>query len=124
MATANGRVEAMLAHMLSHNVSYDEGNAFEMFGVLWRLSGSVSPRYSGFRCSHSPTDDSQEPGFHFEVPMLIVLETLRSEDPVIRQTGETWMRSNLRAYPRFVHKRNTSLKCYTELLTASWTQSS
>lgn len=101
-ATANGRVEAMLAHKLAHNVSHDEGNAFETFGVLWRLSG-MFPNFVGCNLFHNhnaDADDSQEPGFHFKIPMLTVLDTLRSDNPIIRQTGETWMRSNLRAYPR------------------------
>ena len=101
-ATANGRVEAMLAHMLAHNVSYEEGNVFEMFGVLWRLSGGHFHFTAMDLLIRTDADDAQEPGFHFKVPMLIVLDTLRSDNPSIRQAGETWMRKNLRGYARYV----------------------
>ncbi|KAH9920216.1 Dopey, N-terminal-domain-containing protein [Epithele typhae] len=58
-------------------------DACEAFGVLWRL-----------------TEDSALPGVHLKVPMMSVLETLRSEDPKLRRIGETWVRCSLKSYLR------------------------
>ncbi|KAG1839780.1 hypothetical protein C8R48DRAFT_781978 [Suillus tomentosus] len=57
--------------------------AHEAFGILWQLSG----------------DDSL-PGVRLKVPLMIVLETLKHEDPSLRHIGETWMQCNLRAHIR------------------------
>lgn len=40
------------------------------------------------------------PGVHLKVPMMSVLETLRSDDPKLRRIGETWMRCSLKSYLR------------------------
>ncbi|KAJ3545543.1 hypothetical protein NM688_g5613 [Phlebia brevispora] len=57
----------------------------EAFGVLWRL-----------------TDDAMTPGFRLKIPMMIVLETLRSDDPNLKRVGETWMRCSLKSYLRIL----------------------
>ncbi|KAI0348103.1 hypothetical protein BDW22DRAFT_1350250 [Trametopsis cervina] len=57
--------------------------AYDAFSVLWRL-----------------TDDSLQPGLRLKIPMMIVLDTLRSEDPNLRRIGETWMRCSLKSYLR------------------------
>ncbi|KAI0690744.1 Dopey, N-terminal-domain-containing protein [Cytidiella melzeri] len=57
--------------------------ACDAFGVLWRL-----------------TDDSLLPGHRLKIPMMIVLDTLRSDDPNLRRIGETWMRCSLKSYLR------------------------
>ncbi|KAG8680934.1 hypothetical protein FRC08_015957 [Ceratobasidium sp. 394] len=62
-----------------------ESDAYEAFGVLWRL-----------------TDDSLVPGYRCKVPLLIVLDTLRSEDVHVRRVGETWMRCSLKSYIRVI----------------------
>ena len=42
------------------------------------------------------------PGFRFTVPIMIVLDTLKSDDPSLRRVGETWMRCSLKSYLRYV----------------------
>jgi hypothetical protein len=46
------------------------------------------------------SEDSLLPGFHFQVPMMLVLDTLKCEDPTLRRAGETWMRCSLKSYLR------------------------
>lgn len=45
-------------------------------------------------------DDAMAPGFRLKIPMMIVLDTLRSDDPNLRRVGETWMRCSLKSYLR------------------------
>lgn len=45
-------------------------------------------------------EDNLLPGFRFKVPMMIVLDTLKSDDPSLRRIGETWMRCSLKSYLR------------------------
>lgn len=47
-------------------------------------------------------EDNLLPGFHFKVPMMIVLETLKNDDPGLRRISETWMRCSLKSYLRCV----------------------
>ena len=42
------------------------------------------------------------PGFNFKIPMLVVLDTLKSDNPNLRRIGETWMRCSLKSYIRLV----------------------
>ncbi|KAF9654142.1 hypothetical protein BDM02DRAFT_3152598 [Thelephora ganbajun] len=76
-------VEAVLSQSLVSPQSRNNHGAYEAFGVLWRL-----------------TDDNLLPGFRFKIPMMITLDTLRSDDTMIRRIGETWMRCSLRSYLR------------------------
>ncbi|KAH9948184.1 Dopey, N-terminal-domain-containing protein [Amylocystis lapponica] len=76
-------VESVIAQNLSSRNSQAVQDACEAFGVLWRL-----------------TDDNLAPGFHLKVPMMTVLDTLKSEDPSLRRIGETWMRCSLKSYLR------------------------
>ncbi|RPD65070.1 hypothetical protein L227DRAFT_519769 [Lentinus tigrinus ALCF2SS1-6] len=76
-------VESVIAQSLSARQSHELQSACEAFGVLWRL-----------------TDDNMLPGVHLKVPMMSVLETLRSDDPKLRRIGETWMRCSLKSYLR------------------------
>ncbi|KAI0081169.1 hypothetical protein K474DRAFT_1768894 [Panus rudis PR-1116 ss-1] len=77
-------VESLVAVSISSQKhSEDIQAACEAFGVLWRL-----------------TDDALMPGFRLQVPMMLVLDTLKSEDPTVRRIGETWMRCNLKSYLR------------------------
>ncbi|KAL5535972.1 hypothetical protein ACEPAF_4066 [Sanghuangporus sanghuang] len=82
-ATTHRHLEAIISQSLVGDTAQTGFEAYGAFGVLWRLS-----------------DDNQQPGVHFKVPMLIVLDSLKSSDPVLRRVGETWMRCNLRSYPR------------------------
>ncbi|THH09322.1 hypothetical protein EW145_g2101 [Phellinidium pouzarii] len=82
-ATTHRHLESIIAQSLVACTAKTGYDAYDAFGVLWRLS-----------------DDSQQPGIHFKIPMLIVLDALKSTDPVLRRVGETWMRCNLKSYPR------------------------
>ncbi|KAI0375501.1 hypothetical protein BV20DRAFT_986250 [Pilatotrama ljubarskyi] len=76
-------VEAVIAQSLSSRKTEELQDACDAFGVLWRL-----------------TDDAMLPGVHLKIPMMTVLETLRSDDPKLRRIGETWMRCSLKSYLR------------------------
>jgi len=71
--------------------------AFDAFGVLWRQSGELEARHSELTA-----DDTMLPGEIFHVPMFMVLDGLKSDDPQVLRTSETWMRCNLRSYFRMV----------------------
>lgn len=45
-------------------------------------------------------DDSLVPGYRCKMPLLIVLDSLKSEDMHVRRVGETWMRCSLKSYIR------------------------
>lgn len=79
----HGHVEAAIAASILDHDGRPQLAAIDAFGVLWRL-----------------TDDSLLPGFHFKTPMMIVLDSLRSNDPNHRRVGETWMRCCLKSYLR------------------------
>ncbi|ETW86774.1 hypothetical protein HETIRDRAFT_30556 [Heterobasidion irregulare TC 32-1] len=76
-------VESIVAQGLTSPQSRNVQESYEAFGVFWRL-----------------TEDSLLPGFHFKVPIMIVLDTLKSDDPNLRRVGETWMRCSLKSYLR------------------------
>ncbi|KAJ7755024.1 Dopey, N-terminal-domain-containing protein [Mycena maculata] len=82
-ATSRSHVESILAQTMTSPESRYVREAYEAFGVLWRL-----------------TEDNLLPGFHFKVPMMIVLDTLKNDDPCLRRIGETWMRCSLKSYLR------------------------
>ncbi|KAF7302659.1 Dopey-N domain-containing protein [Mycena chlorophos] len=82
-ATRRSHVESVLAQAMTSPESRNVQDAYEAFGVLWRL-----------------TEDSLLPGFRFKVPMMIVLDTLKNDDPALRRIGETWMRCSLKSYLR------------------------
>ncbi|KAJ6523556.1 Dopey, N-terminal-domain-containing protein [Mycena capillaripes] len=82
-ATSRSHVESILAQTMNSPESRNVQEAYEAFGVLWRL-----------------TEDNLLPGFRFKVPMMIVLDTLKNEDPCLRRIGETWMRCSLKSYLR------------------------
>jgi hypothetical protein len=42
------------------------------------------------------------PGEVFRVPLFMMLDALKSTDPELQRTAETWMRCNLRSYFRLV----------------------
>ncbi|TFK56468.1 hypothetical protein OE88DRAFT_1715528 [Heliocybe sulcata] len=82
-ATSRPHVESIIAQNLMSPESRNIQEAYEAFGVLWRL-----------------TDDHLLPGFRLKVPMMIVLETLKTDEPHLRRIGETWMRCSLKSYLR------------------------
>ncbi|KAF9225321.1 hypothetical protein BS17DRAFT_872565 [Gyrodon lividus] len=87
LAFSTGRdyVESIVAQSMSSLESRYVHEAFEAFGVLWRL-----------------TEDDVLPGFRLKVPLMIVLETLKHDHPGLRRVGETWMRCSLRSYIRIL----------------------
>ncbi|TXT04269.1 hypothetical protein VHUM_04267 [Vanrija humicola] len=76
-------LESVIARRMSTVPGKSE--AFAAFGVLWRQS-----------------DDTMLPGEIFQVPMLMILDGLKSEDPQILCASESWMRCNLKSYFRMV----------------------
>ncbi|KAJ8582095.1 hypothetical protein M405DRAFT_582865 [Rhizopogon salebrosus TDB-379] len=83
LATSHHELESIIAQSMSSPESRNVHEAHEAFGVLWRLS-----------------EDDSLPGVRLKVPLMIVLETLKRDDPSLRRVGETWMRCNLRSYIR------------------------
>ncbi|KIJ66430.1 hypothetical protein HYDPIDRAFT_26778 [Hydnomerulius pinastri MD-312] len=84
-STGRHYVESIISQSMSSPESRNVHEAFEAFGVLWRL-----------------TEDDVLPGFRLKVPMMIVLETLNHEHPSLRRVGETWMRCSLKSYTRIL----------------------
>lgn len=76
-------LESVIARRMSSPTRKSE--AFEAFGVLWRQS-----------------DDSMLPGEIFHVPMFMILDGLKSDDPQVLRAAETWMRCNLKSYFRML----------------------
>ncbi|KAG5340493.1 hypothetical protein C0989_001400 [Termitomyces sp. Mn162] len=92
IATTHSHVESIIAQTMTSPEYQNINESYEAFGVLWRL-----------------TEDNLLPGFRFKVPMMIVLETLKSDDPSLRRIGETWMRCSLRSYLRYVVLRELEI---------------
>lgn len=84
-STPDSHVESVIAQTMASPESRNVAEAYEAFGILWRLS-----------------EDSMVPGFRFRVPLMIVLETLKSNDPGLYRIGETWMRCSLKSYLRIL----------------------
>ncbi|TCD67610.1 hypothetical protein EIP91_012242 [Steccherinum ochraceum] len=84
-SSKSSHVESLISQTLSTQDPEEMEDACEVFGVLWRL-----------------TDDALVPGFRLKIPMMIVLDTLKSENPKIRRVGETWMRCCLKSYLRIL----------------------
>ncbi|KAJ4470942.1 Dopey, N-terminal-domain-containing protein [Lentinula aciculospora] len=82
-ATPRSHVESILAQAMNSSELRNVQESYEAFGILWRLS-----------------EDNMLPGFRFKVPMMIVLDTLKNDDPNLRRIGETWMRCSLKSYLR------------------------
>jgi len=102
LENANPRphVEAVLSQSLASPQSRNNRGAYEAFGVLWRLTGRLSHTKIASLDLHTTQDDNLLPGFRFKVPMMITLDTLRSDDTVIKHIGEMWMRCSLKSYLR------------------------
>ncbi|PCH34091.1 hypothetical protein WOLCODRAFT_61246 [Wolfiporia cocos MD-104 SS10] len=79
----NRHVEAVISQKMASRDPQEVEEACEMFGILWKL-----------------TDDELAPGFRLKIPMMMVLDTLKSNDPTLRRVGETWMRCSLKSYLR------------------------
>lgn len=100
-ASSCPQVVSIISQSLNSERPHDVREACEAFGVLWRLTGDVSHNFSAPDIlTNNVLDDSIVPGFRLKVPMMIVLDTLRSDDPGLRRVGETWMRCSLKSYLR------------------------
>lgn len=53
-----------------------------------------------FSFSFHITEDSQLPGVVLRTPMLVVLDSLKSEDLSTKRAAEAWMRCSLKSYLR------------------------
>ncbi|KAF9486392.1 hypothetical protein BDN70DRAFT_822033, partial [Pholiota conissans] len=82
-STTKPHIESILAQSMTLPESRNLSEAYEAFGVLWRLS-----------------EDNLLPGFCFKIPMMTVLDTLKSDNVNLRRIGETWMRCSLKSYIR------------------------
>ncbi|KAI0307632.1 Dopey, N-terminal-domain-containing protein [Multifurca ochricompacta] len=82
-SSSQRHVESIIAETLMSPNAVEKEASYHAFGALWRL-----------------TEDSSLPGFSLKVPLMIILDTLKNDDPNLRRIGETWMRCNLRSYLR------------------------
>ncbi|KAE8270920.1 hypothetical protein A4X09_0g1426 [Tilletia walkeri] len=75
---------ALTRRVTAMNVE-ERRKGFEVFGTVWKL-----------------TDESSPASAMLNLPLTIVLDALKSTDVELRQTGETWLRVNLRTYARLL----------------------
>lgn len=95
-------VESVIAQSLTSPESRNIQERYEAFGVFWRLTGApgfITPT-SRYELIRSLSEDDMLPGFRFRIPMMMVLDTLKNDDPNLRRIGETWMRCSLKSYLR------------------------
>ncbi|KAH7875406.1 uncharacterized protein C8R40DRAFT_1170491 [Lentinula edodes] len=85
-ATTRSHVESILAQAMNSSELRNVQESYEAFGRKCDKSSFV--------------EDNMLPGFRFKVPMMIVLDTLKNEEPNLRRIGETWMRCSLKSYLR------------------------
>lgn len=98
--TTYRHVEALIAETLTVRNGLPTYDAYEAFGVFWRLSGRSILLLFIVELT-SRLEDASLPGFKFRVPLFNVLDTMKSEDPALKRLGETWMRCSLKSYMRF-----------------------
>jgi hypothetical protein len=100
-----------------------DANGVESFGVLWRFTGkreSVAPTSGLLRRN---IDDAALPSFQFRIPLLAVLDALKSDNPASRRVGETWMRSSLKSYTRYGFQTSLHSSGSSEpIIVGCWTQ--
>ncbi|GJJ70854.1 hypothetical protein EMPS_03204 [Entomortierella parvispora] len=85
MTAVSHEVETAIASYLVSDNTKIRIDAFQKFGVFWRLSDDIQ---------HNPAA--------FVRPMMLMLDSLSSTNPSNRRAGETWIRSNLKSYPRLL----------------------
>ncbi|KAG0088885.1 hypothetical protein BGZ92_005611, partial [Podila epicladia] len=85
VTSTSHEVETAIASYLVSDSTKSRVDAFQKFGVFWRLS-----------------DDIQHNSSAFVRPMMLMLDSLSSTNPSNRRAGETWIRSNLKSYPRLL----------------------
>lgn len=96
------QIVALISQSLSSDKVADVRDACEAFGVLWRLTGTIYLLHQSCmtHIANIRQDDNILPGFRLKLPMMIVLDTLKSDDPNLHRIGETWMRCSLKSYTR------------------------
>lgn len=100
-STTRPHVESILAQSMISPEARNVATSYEAFGVLWRLSGSSNYCRNMASCSDFMfSEDNLLPGFCFKIPMMTILDTLKSDDALLRRVGETWMRCSLKSYIR------------------------
>jgi hypothetical protein len=100
-ASTHRQVESIIAETLTSDVM-DREALYHAFGTLWRLTGSLFPcQYARYSHLTYCIEDSNLPGFSLKVPLMIILDALKNDDPGLRRVGETWMRCSLRSYLRY-----------------------
>ncbi|KAJ3203652.1 hypothetical protein HDU82_006395 [Entophlyctis luteolus] len=77
-------VENIIANFLSARDLQDLVTHQHRFGILWRLSEKKQ----------------LETGITFSRPLFLVLDALRSQNPFIRRSGETWLKTYVASYQR------------------------
>lgn len=97
--SAHRHVESIIAETLTSGDTAEKEASYHAFGALWRLTGSPFSSLRYHLLTH-PVDDSKLPGFSLKVPLMIILDTLKNDDPNLRRIGETWMRCSLKSYLR------------------------
>ncbi|GAA6000168.1 hypothetical protein JCM10207_007887 [Rhodosporidiobolus poonsookiae] len=85
LAPQKSYLGSMIATRLASADKAVRMGAFEAFGTLWRF-----------------TEDAQLPGVVLRVPMITMLDSLKSEDPSTRRAAEAWMRCSLKSYIRIL----------------------
>ncbi|KAG0266708.1 hypothetical protein DFQ27_009484 [Actinomortierella ambigua] len=85
LTSVSHECETVIASYLVVEDSKTRMDAFQKFGVFWRLS-----------------DDLKHSSPAFVRPMMLLLDSLSSTNPANRRAGETWIRSNLKSYPRLL----------------------
>ena len=99
-STTHSHVESILAKCMTSLKPSTFLAGYEAFGVLWRLTGKTT--FISFALYLSfLSEDNLLPGFRFKVPMMFVLDTLKSNNLTLRRLGETWMRCCLKSYIRY-----------------------
>ncbi|MBW0470508.1 hypothetical protein O181_010223, partial [Austropuccinia psidii MF-1] len=76
-------VESIISSRLTSKDQLVRVAAFEAFGNLWRYS-----------------EEGQLPGAYLRIPMLLVLDNLKSTNLTDRRCAEAWMRCSLKSYLR------------------------
>ncbi|KAG0232967.1 hypothetical protein BGW42_007780 [Actinomortierella wolfii] len=85
LSSISHECEAVIASYLVVEDTKTRIDAFQKFGIFWRLS-----------------DELKQTSMAFVRPMMLLLDSLSSTNPANRRAGETWIRSNLKSYPRLL----------------------
>ncbi|KAK0550035.1 hypothetical protein OC845_002839 [Tilletia horrida] len=83
--SGHAHLQSALTRRVTASDAQERQKGFETFGTVWKL-----------------TDDSSPASVMLNLPLTIVLNALKSNDIELRQSGETWLRVNLRTYARLL----------------------